>query len=245
MDALKPTPEPAAANGLLRPEIALSQRPPDEGEDCWNKIGVSGDGSCGELAAVVHCRNCPVYSAAGLRLLDRERPVDYQKYWTDYFAREKKNPAAGRLSAVVFRVGDDLLALSTRCFLEVTEPRPIHTLPHRRNGVVLGLTNVRGQLLVCVSLARLLGMERARPPARPGPSNARLLVLENQDRLVTFPVDDVQGVRRFSPEDLHPAPVTVSRANPAVTRSILMWQDRKVACLDEDSLFAALNQSLA
>ena len=32
--------------------------------DCWNKIGVRGDGSCPELARHVHCRNCPVYSAS-------------------------------------------------------------------------------------------------------------------------------------------------------------------------------------
>ncbi len=216
-----------------------------DGADCWNKIGVSGDGSCGELAAVIHCRNCPVYSAAGARLLDRERPVDYQKYWTDYFARERKGVAPARLSAVVFRVGNEWLALSTGSFLEVTEPRPIHSLPHRGNGVVLGLTNVRGQLLVCLSLARLLGMERTLPPARRGPQNERLMVLDYQNSLVTFPVDDVHGVRRFHAEDLHPAPATVSRANPGVTRSILLWEDRKVGCLDEESLFAAINRSLA
>ena len=32
-------------------------------DDCWNRIGVRGDGSCPELKQYVHCRNCPVYSA--------------------------------------------------------------------------------------------------------------------------------------------------------------------------------------
>ena len=32
--------------------------------DCWNRIGVRGDASCPELEQHVHCRNCPVYSAA-------------------------------------------------------------------------------------------------------------------------------------------------------------------------------------
>ena len=236
---------PAAVGGLTPSNAALSLPALADGADCWNKIGVTGDGSCGELATVIHCRNCPVYSAAGARLLDRERPVDYQKYWTDYFARERKGINPARQSAVIFRVGNEWLALSTGSFLEVTEPRPIHTLPHRRNGIVLGVTNVRGQLLVCISLARLLGMERTLPPARPGPQNERLMVLEHQNSLVTFPVDDVQGVRRFHAEDLHPAPATVSHANPGITRSILMWEDHKVGCLDEESLFAAINRSLA
>ena len=38
---------------------------------CWNEIGVQGNGSCPELRKVIHCRNCPVYSKAGVQLLDR------------------------------------------------------------------------------------------------------------------------------------------------------------------------------
>ena len=36
--------------------------------DCWNKIGVRGDASCAELERHIHCRNCPTYSAAAVRL---------------------------------------------------------------------------------------------------------------------------------------------------------------------------------
>ena len=37
--------------------------------DCWDKIGVSGDRSCADLEAYIHCRNCPVYAKAALQLL--------------------------------------------------------------------------------------------------------------------------------------------------------------------------------
>ena len=33
-------------------------------DDCWNRIGVLGDGSCPRLAEHIHCRNCPVHAAA-------------------------------------------------------------------------------------------------------------------------------------------------------------------------------------
>lgn len=33
-------------------------------DDCWNRIGVRGDGSCPRLAGYIHCRNCPVHDAA-------------------------------------------------------------------------------------------------------------------------------------------------------------------------------------
>ena len=45
--------------------------------DCWNKIGVRGDGSCPELERHAHCRNCPVYSAAAAQLLDAELPAGH------------------------------------------------------------------------------------------------------------------------------------------------------------------------
>jgi len=239
-----PINESDGLNGLVRSNASTAIEPAGT-VDCWNKIGVNGDKSCRELSSVVHCRNCSVYSAAGMLLLDRTRPLDYQKYWTDYFAREKKSAAQARLSAVIFQVGTEWLALSTGTFLEVAEPRPIHTLPHRRNGIVLGLTNVRGQLLVCISLGRLLGIERGVPLPCSGAQSQRLMVIELQGATATFPVDEVHGVHRYHPEDLHPAPSTLSRSNPGVTRSILMWKGRKVGCLDEESLFAAVNRSLS
>ena len=55
-------------------------------EQCWHKIGVWGDRSCPELAAVTHCHNCPVFAAAGRRFLDAPSPPDYLDEWTDRLA---------------------------------------------------------------------------------------------------------------------------------------------------------------
>ena len=40
-------------------------------DDCWNRIGVFGDKSCPRLERHIHCRNCEVYGAAAIALLDR------------------------------------------------------------------------------------------------------------------------------------------------------------------------------
>jgi chemotaxis-related protein WspD len=234
-----------AANGLPAPASPVSLAVPGVDFDCWNRIGVYGDGSCKELPAAVHCRNCPVYSAAGARLLDREPPRDYKRYWTEYYSRERKRPAPGRMSAVIFRLGAEWLALSTRAFQEVTERRKVHSLPHRRNGIVLGVTNVRGELLVCISLARLLGLEHTSRFAASVEPCKRLVVAEWQGSLVTFPVNEVHGVHRFQAQDLQEVPATVARANPALTRAMLTWNNLKVGCLDEESLFSTINRSLA
>src|SRR6185503_8591248 len=65
-------------------------------------------------------------------------------------------------TVVIFRVASEWLSLPTSVVSEVANLLPIHSLPHRRDGVVLGLASVRGQLLACVSLGQVIGVE---PPA--------------------------------------------------------------------------------
>ena len=115
--------------------------------DCWNRIGVRGDGSCPELEQYAHCRNCPVYSAAALTLLDRELPAGYAGRMDRPFRRTQEARRSRILhSAIIFRIGAEWFALPTLALDEVAELRTIHSLPHRRSGVVLGLVNVRGEL---------------------------------------------------------------------------------------------------
>jgi hypothetical protein len=61
--------------------------------DCWNQIGVTGDRSCEELKSYMHCHNCPVYSAAGRGLLEREVPPEYLKQWTEILSETSTDPA--------------------------------------------------------------------------------------------------------------------------------------------------------
>jgi chemotaxis-related protein WspD len=234
---------PAGAAGAVR---AFSQPlGVPEIVDCWNQTGVSGDGTCPELPKHGHCRNCPVYSAAGSRLLDQQLPADYRREWTVHLARKRTPGAPVKQSAVLFRIGPEWLALPTRSFQEVAEPRPVHSLPHRRQGVVLGIINVRGQLLICVSLSRLLGLETESGAARSSGVGARLVVAEWQGKLLAFPVDEVHGIYRYHASELRPPPATLAEAGVNFTRDLLVWRDKFAACLDEETLFASLNRSLA
>ncbi len=215
--------------------------------DCWNQIGVWGDGSCPELKKCAHCHNCPVYSAAALALLEAEPPAGYRDEWTSHFAREKVVAAPDVHSVVIFRVGIEWLSLPTAVFKEVASVRTIHTLPHRRGGAVLGLANVRGELLVCISLAEVLGLQRA-PDGKRGrrvSEQQRLVVISREGHRVGFPADEVHGIHRFPASELLPVPATVARAAASYTRAILTWRERAVGCLDDGLLFYTLNRSLA
>jgi chemotaxis-related protein WspD len=246
VEPLNPSPEPALPAAVSPGPASTSLTAmPREIVDCWNKIGVSGDGSCRELAAFVHCRNCPVYSAAGASLLDQALPADYRRNWTEHFSREKSNATPAKNSVVIFRIGAEWLALPTVAFQEVAERRKIHSLPHRRDSAALGLINVRGELLVCVSIGRLLGIEPVAGLADPRTVHHRLVIAEWQGNILTFPVDEIYGIHRYQPEELKAVPATVAGADASFTRGVLDWEGRMVGCLDAERVFAALNRSLA
>jgi chemotaxis-related protein WspD len=216
----------------------------DEIHACWNRIGVYGNGSCAELQSFVHCRNCPVYSEAGTQLLDRALPQKYREEWTEHFARPKHLAPSGRISAVIFRVSSEWLGLPSEVFQEVAEHRLIHSLPHRRQGIVLGLANIRGELLICVSLARLFSMEQVAPREHLRTVYARLLAVNWDGQRLVFPVDEVYGIHRFQPHELKEPPATLAKSGLSFTRGVLRWTGHSVGLLDPDLLFSSLNRSL-
>lgn len=215
--------------------------------DCWNTIGVHGDGSCPELEKHIHCRNCPVYGAAASALLDRDLPSAHIEESTRHFSVARNVEALDTASIVIFRIGGEWLGLPTGVFSEFVEVRPIHSLPHRRDSVVLGLTNVRGELLVCVSLAQVLGIEQEAKSQKPrqGALYRRLVVIRDKDSRIAFPADEVHGIHKFSPGQLKEVPATVAKTTATYTRAMLPWKDIAVGCLDDQLLFYTLNRSLA
>ena len=154
--------------------------------ECWSKIGVAGDRSCPELEGFIHCRNCPVLAEAARSFFDREPPEGYLETWSEILQTPEEVTESDAVSMLIFRVGREWLSLATPLLGEVTEMKPLHTITHRRGGVLEGIVNIRGQLQLCVSLMRLLGIDAepklAVPQETPSPllgdtSAKRLLVI--------------------------------------------------------------------
>ncbi len=225
--------------------ITLESGAPARVADCWNRIGVYGSQSCNELSRFIHCRNCPTYSTAGRQLLDQSPPPGYRREWTNHFSGEKQAALTASLSVVIFRISQEWLGLPTDLLQEVSERRRVHSLPHRRKGLVLGLVNIRGELMICVSLGQLLGLEKLPSPEFQRTQHERLLVANWHSSRLVFPVDEVHGAERFLPDQLKAPPATVSGSSLSFAQGILDWQHRPVGVLDPNLLFATISRSLA
>ncbi len=217
--------------------------------DCWNRVGIRGDRSCPELAVHAHCHDCPVFATAARSFFDRPAPAGYLADWSRWLAAPDELTAChdddlvpgehvvtGRgVALLIFRLGNEWLAFDAQTIAEVAALRPIHKVPHRTNAIFRGIVNLRGQILLCVSLHGLLGVD-------PAQSSARLVVLRDRERSETwaFAADEVVGVERVASGTLGGLPATL--ANPAVGlgKAVVSWRGRSVDLLDEQRVFTAL-----
>jgi chemotaxis-related protein WspD len=222
--------------------VTLPVLPTRAQSDCWNRIGVWGDRSCPELIEAVHCHNCPVFAAASRQFLDAPPPASYLDEWTERLIAPIEETASNVQSVLIFRLCEEWLALRVQVLLEVTNPRPIHCIPHRA-GLLAGLVNIRGELHLCVHLAQLLGLKaqgNGRPPPDGPGGLPRMIVVESEGGRWVFPADEVDQVYRFAPDELTGAPATLARSAGRLTRAVLAWRERSIGYLDDGQLFRVL-----
>ncbi|MCI0702568.1 MAG: chemotaxis protein CheW [Planctomycetia bacterium] len=222
---------------MIAKPLAVIARP----DQCWNHIGVRGDRSCPELVKVTHCHNCPVFAAAGRKFLDAPSPPDYLDAWTVRLAARDETREGDESSVLVFRLGDEWLALPVSVLVEVTRFRAAHRVPHR-GGLLSGLVNIRGELHLCVRLDLLLGVAAADSPT--GEELRRLVVIRRENEGWVFPADEVDQVHRVLFPDLSAAAPTLARSQVKLTRGVFPSGSRSVGLLDDSRLFQALRERL-
>ena len=72
----------------------------------------------------------------------------------------------------------------------------------------------------------------------------RLMVINREAERWVFPVDEIHGIHRIHPHQLHNTPVTVSKSELAFTKGLFLWKDKYVAFLDDEILLYKLNRSM-
>lgn len=250
---------------LIPESLAPAPPQPSAVTDCWRRIGVSGDGSCPELKTYVHCRNCPVMTAAARTFFDRPPPSGYLEDWAGVLGDVPGETTVPGTSTLVFRLSEEWYALPTEVLTEVASLRPVHRVPHRSSAALAGLVNVRGQLLLCGSLHGLLGLSgsptllHAAMTALPGERGGhredqallepgRLLVAaEGRDRAArrwAFAVDQVGGAHRVAKDELRGVPATLGKAGRRFSQALFTWREQDVSLLEPARVFEGLTAGI-
>lgn len=218
---------------------------------CWSRIGHEGDKSCPNLEGFIHCRSCPVFTDAGLRLFDREPPEGYLEEWTQALAAQERDSGEGTQCVAVFRIGDEHLALSPACIRGIYAPKLVRPVPHRSGTVFSGVTVLQGEVVPVISVRTLLGVPAVPPDSSQHKSFARFILAEpavtrgsELPEPYAFAVDEALGLSRFAPSAVEPSPSTVLRSPATYTRGIVPLGGIRISLLDEELFFTALRRAM-
>jgi len=212
--------------------------------DCWNKIGVWGDQvpRCERLKELVHCRNCDIYSAAGSQLLSRTAEQEYLAEWQHNLSLPRKEKNTQLKSALVFRMGDEWFALASRFVKEITHCDKHHSLPHTKSPVLRGLVNVRGDLLLNVSLGYLFKIHKSETSSKY--THERYVVIGDSEEKFAFPVTEVREIIHYDTDDIKSTPSTLSKDTSCFVKGIIRHKNTDVGLLDSDLVFTALHKNI-
>jgi chemotaxis-related protein WspD len=143
-------------------------------------------------------------------------------------------------SMLLFRLGEEWLALATACLAEIAPLQAVHSLPHQRSRLLHGVANVRGALVPCLSLADLLGVQAGSTEQRSARAMPRMLILAAEGGPVVMAVEEIDGIHRLDPQLLGSG-----RDATRFTAAVLQWRGRSVRVLDDQHLLSAVQRSLS
>jgi chemotaxis-related protein WspD len=216
--------------------------------NCWNRIGVWGGElpRCPRLEEFIHCQNCDVFHAASLTAFERAIPDDYRLEWTEVLAGNKKTVVTDAKTVIVFRIGDEWVAISTSLCKEISRVMKIHRLPHNKSQVLKGVVNNGGEIRICFSLGNLLGISKAERIFGDDfhAVYARMIVMNMAGRHYVFPVSEIKGLLQYREADRAPLPETISASSASYMNGVIKWGDTIIGCLDEALLTSQLERSI-
>lgn len=186
-------------------------------------------------------------SDSSASLLDRKPEAGYIKEWTESLRQPfQVGDAVETISVIVFRLGNEWLALPTIYLKEVMPRRPFHRIPHRSNKILLGIVNLNGELKIYVALHELLQIEMLLDPTsnRSSYQSNRMMVAVKEGEFWIFPVDEVDGIYQWNLLEMENVPVNVSKSLTNYVKGIMKMENKNAGLLDEELLFASLKRSV-
>jgi chemotaxis-related protein WspD len=154
----------------------------------------------------------------------------------------------GLIGALVFRLNDETLAIPAQFLRRITPYTKPVPIPRRSSGLFRGLCNIRGELVLCADLHRLLSLSADSAVETP-PSAAsdprRMIVIGPPDASWVFEVDSLSGMERINPAALRQPPLTVGRAIGAFVTGLTEIEGTPVTVLDGERVLAGFKGGLA
>ena len=136
-----------------------------------------------------------------------------------------------------FRVGSLVCGVPLRHVQEITGELPMTPMPLAPE-VVIGLIDLRGQVVTVLDSRRRLGL-----PVRPEPSFSCHLVIRRGDGVISLLVEEVCDVVETTNSAIMPPPQTLGAHARQFVSGVLESEDALVLMLDIDAVTALESRS--
>lgn len=187
--------------------------------------------------------------ASANTLFDREPDISYLEEWAKLLAKPlEKVEDAKETSMVVFRLSNEWFSLPTLLFSEISIPHLINPIPCQKDSLVLGIVNLRGQLLVCFSMHKLLGIKEEKTNKlkhyKIDFHYPRLGAISDENMFLTFPIDEVDGIYSIDLSQMSNIPITIANSQENYLKGAIKWNEKKIYIINEEILFQNLRSKI-
>ncbi len=211
--------------------------------NCWSTIGIwSQEHSCPRLKEVIHCHNCDVYHQATSYVYDAPMVEEYRDECTRVLREHKKTEKIKSNSVLTFEVYGEWLAIPTRFIKEITSHRPFQRIPHNKNKFVNGIVNIAGEIKLCFSLEKILGLTLDKNDRRH--KFRHVVIAEFEANHYVFPVTQLGEVHRYHDDDFLETPSTRNESSGSFMHGIVRWKHQQVGVIDAELLFSTVTRSM-
>jgi purine-binding chemotaxis protein CheW len=149
-------------------------------------------------------------------------------------AEQEKKTTGEMVQLVNFRLRDEEFGLDIGSVREITRVTDITHIPEAPS-FIYGVTNLRGQVIAVIDLARQFGLA----PQQDLPETAKIVVTEIKGQTVGMLVDEVPEVLKIADENIEPAPELVqTEVRTDYIKGVGKLDNRLIILLDLEKLLA-------
>ncbi len=149
-------------------------------------------------------------------------------------AEKVEKPTSKIIQLVNFRLREEEFGVDIGSVSEITKVADISHIPEAPS-FIQGVTNLRGQIIAVVDLARQFGLS----PQENLPESARIVVTEVNGQTVGMLVDEVPEILKIPEENIEPAPELIqTEVRKDYIKGVGKLDGRLIVLLDLEKVLA-------
>ena len=149
-------------------------------------------------------------------------------------AQKQEKPTDEAIQLVNFRLRDEEFGVDIDSVREITRVADITHIPEAPS-FIQGVTNLRGQIIAVIDLAKQFGLE----PLEKLPDSARIVVTEVNGQTVGMLVDEVPGVLNLPGENIEATPELIqAKIRKDYIKGVAKIDKRLIVILDLEKVLA-------